>query len=110
MCCAFIRLFFWVLSIVPLTYVPAIISTTNNGEVTYENTRLFFMCLGANAMEGSTNSLTSLNWGSYVIQIFAFIVVSQFIIDALTVMYARRHGSCHTSKSNNKKTKSKNKK
>lgn len=106
--CAFVRLFFWVLFLVPLTYVPAVITRVIDGQTLYENTRLFFMCLGANSMDSGVADIVSINWAGYLIQIALFIVVFQLIIDALTVMCAYRKGSsCHTQEANTKKPKKK---
>lgn len=106
--CAFVRLFFWVLFLVPLTYVPAVITRVIDGQTLYENTRLFFICLGANSMDSAVAEITRINWAGYLIQIVLFIVVFQLIIDALTVMCAYRKGySCHTQESKIKKSKKK---
>ncbi|MDC0977207.1 hypothetical protein OAQ88_00280 [Methylophilaceae bacterium] len=95
--CAFVRIFFWIFLLFPLTYVPAVISTVQDGATLYENTRVFFMCLGANSMSQPVNDIVSISWGNYIIQVLAYVVIFQLIIDLLTVMCAYKRGSsCHT--------------
>ena len=95
--CAFVRIFFWIFLLFPLTYVPAVISTAQDGATLYENTRVFFMCLGANSMSQPVNDIVSISWGNYIIQVLAYVVIFQLIIDLLTVMCAYKRGSsCHT--------------
>lgn len=102
--CAFVRVFFWVFLLLPLTYVPAVTSVVQDGTTLYENTRVFFMCLGANSMSQPVTDLVSINWGSYIVQVLAYVVIFQLIIDLLTVMCAYRKGSnCHTQSDKEKK-------
>ena len=102
--CAFVRVFFWVFLLLPLTYVPSVTSVVQDGTTLYENTRVFFMCLGANSMSQPVTDLVSINWGSYIVQVLAYVVIFQLIIDLLTVMCAYRKGSnCHTQSDKEKK-------
>ena len=95
--CSFVRIFFWILLLVPLTYVPAITLTVQDGVNLYENTRVFFMCLGANSMSQPVSQVVLINWGSYLIQVLVYIVIFQLIIDLLSVVCAYKSGSaCHT--------------
>jgi hypothetical protein len=95
--CAFVRVFFWIFLLLPLTYVPAVTSVVQDGTTLYENTRVFFMCLGANSMSQPVTDLVSINWGSYIVQVLAYVVIFQLIIDLLTVMCTHKRGSsCHT--------------
>ena len=95
--CAFVRVFFWIFLLLPLTYVPAVISTVQDGVTFYENTRVFFMCLGANSMSQPVTDIVSISWGNYIIQVLAYVVIFQLIIDLLTVKCAyKRCSSCHT--------------
>ena len=102
--CAFVRVFFWIFLLLPLTYVPAVISTVQDGVTLYENTRVFFMCLGANSMSQPVTDIVSISWGNYIIQVLAYVVIFQLIIDLLTVMCAYKKGSsCHTQSDTEKK-------
>jgi hypothetical protein len=102
--CAFVRVFFWIFLLLPLTYVPAVTSVVQDGTTLYENTRVFFMCLGANSMSQPVTDLVSINWGSYIVQVLAYVVIFQLIIDLLTVMCAYNKGSsCHTQSDTEKK-------
>src|SRR5210317_162950 len=95
--CAFVRVFFWIFLLLPLTYVPAVISTVQDGVTLHENTRVFFMCLGANSMSQPVTDIVSISWGNFIIQVLAYVVIFQLIIDLLTVMCAyKRDNSCHT--------------
>lgn len=90
--CAFVRMFFWLFLVIPLSFVPAISTKIENGSETVESVRVFFMCLGVNSSE-----VVSINWGSYIAQILFFIVIFQLIVDVLVVLCARRKGSgCHS--------------
>jgi len=102
--CAFVRVFFWIFLLFPLTYVPAVTSVVQDGATLYENTRVFFMCLGANSMSQPVMDIVSINWGSYIVQVLAYIIIFQLIIDLLTVMCAYKRGnSCHTQSDSVKK-------
>ena len=102
--CAFVRVFFWIFLLLPLTYVPAVTSTVQDGVTMYENTRVFFMCLGANSMSQPVTDIVSISWGNYIIQVLAYVVIFQLIIDLLTVMCAYKRGtSCHTKPDSEKK-------
>ena len=43
--CAFVRVFFWIFLLLPLTYVPAVTSVVQDGATLYENTRVFLCVL-----------------------------------------------------------------
>ncbi len=105
--CAFVRVFFWIFLLLPLTYVPAVISTVQDGVTFYENTRVFFMCLGANSMSQPVADIVSISWGNYIIQVLAYVVIFQLIIDLLTVMCAYKRGSSSHTKPDSVKKKSK---
>jgi len=102
--CAFVRVFFWIFLLLPLSFVPAVTSVVQDGNTLYENTRVFFMCLGANSMSQPVTDLVTINWGSYIVQVLAYVVIFHLIIDLLTVICAYKKGSsCHTQSDTDKK-------